>query len=372
MAGARRLFARTIPVLLLIAGATLLNSQTSSTGLISGTVTDASGASVPSASVEIANVATGVTQKQSVNAAGQYIFPNVAPGEYTLKATAQGFRTASVGGLRVEVTKSYVQDIKLEVGQLTETVEVTAAAQAELQMVDATLGTVIPGKALPTMPLFTRQVNELLTAQAGATPTGEITGSRNDQSTFTLDGIDVTNNSVGGTGTFMYLGVEAIEEFRVGVSNPNASFGRGSGGQVSLIGRRGSNGFHGGVYWYHQNDDLNANSWTNNRNKVKKPELKDNRFGFTFGGPVWKDKTFFFLNYDGRRFPSASTISRIVPTDSLRQGILRFKDAAGNIISYNLATSQACGANGNSACDPRGLGLSPTIKCAVQIASGTQ
>jgi carboxypeptidase family protein len=367
MARAFRLFVATIPVLLLIFATTGLYGQTATTGLISGTVTDASGASVPSATVEVTNTATGSMQKQSVNSSGQFVFPNVIPGEYTLKVTAQGFRTASVAGLRVEVTKSYVQDVKLEVGQLAETIEVTAEAKAELQMVDSTIGTLIPGKALPTMPLLTRQVNELLTAQAGATPTGEITGSRNDQSTFTLDGIDVTNNSVGGTNTFMYLGVEGIEEFRVGVANPNASFGRGSGGQVSLVGRHGSNAFHGGVYWYHQNDDLNANSWTNNRNKIKKPELKDNRFGFTAGGPAWKDKTFFFLNYDGRRFPSATTVSRVVPTDTLRQGILRFRDTAGNINSYNLATSQACGANGSGACDPRGLGLSPTISSQFKL-----
>ena len=367
MSNVRRPSAVAASFLLLVAAALLLHGQTATTGLVSGTVTDASGASVPAASVEITNTATGATQKQTVNASGQYVFPNIAPGDYLLKVAAQGFRTASVSGLRVEVAKTYVQDVKLEVGQLAETVEVTAEAKAELQMVDSTIGTVIPGRALPTMPLLSRQVNELLTAQAGSTPTGEITGARSDQSTFTLDGIDVTNNSVGGTGTFMYLGVEAVEEFRVGVANPNSSFGRGSGGQVSLVGKRGSNGFHGGVYWYHQNDDLNANSWTNNRNKIKKPELKDNRFGFTLGGPIWKDKTFFFLNYDGRRFPSATTVTRIVPTDTLRQGIVRFKDAAGNIDAYNLATSQACGANGNAACDPRGLGLSPTIAAQFKL-----
>ncbi len=348
-------------LLLFFAAAAVLSAQTATTGLISGTVTDPSGASVPTAAVEITNVATGVTQQQAANEAGQYVFPGVVPGEYTLKATAPGFRSASVAGIRVEVTKSYVHDVRLEVGQLTEVVEVTAETRTELQTVDATIGTVIPGKALPTMPLLSRQVNELLTAQPGATPNGEVTGSRSDQSTFLLDGIDVTNNSVGGTATFMYLGVEAIEEFRVSVANPNASFGRGAGGQVSLIGRRGANSFHGGVYWYHQNDDLNANSWTNNRNKIKKPELKDNRYGFTLGGPAWKDKTFFFLNYDGRQFPTATTITRLVPTDSLRQGVLRFRDAAGNINSYNLATAQACGPNGDGACDPRGAGLSPSI-----------
>ncbi|MFH1572918.1 MAG: hypothetical protein ABIG68_02990, partial [Acidobacteriota bacterium] len=210
------------------------------------------------------------------------------------------------------------------------------------------------------LPIFTRQVNELLTIQPGATPAGEVTGARRDQSTFSLDGLDVTNNSVGGTGTFMYMGVDSIEEFRVGVANPNASFGRGAGGQVSLVGKKGSNELHGAAYWYHQNDNLNANTWDRNRTGVRKPELKDNRFGGRLGGPIWRDKTFFFANYEGRRFPRSTDIDRLVPTDSLRQGIFRFKDAAGNTNSYNLATSTACG-DGTERCDPRGIGLSPTI-----------
>ncbi len=321
---------------------------------------------MPGATVEVTLTATGATQKQNTNAVGQYVFPSLTPGEYTVKVSASGFRAAKIDALRVEVTKSYVQDVKLEVGSSVETVEVTAEARAELQTVDATIGSVIPGTALPTMPLFTRTVNELLTIQAGATPTGEITGSRNDQSTLTLDGIDVTNNSVGGPGTagsFMYLGVESIGEFRVSVANPSASFGRGAGGQVSLISRSGGNQFHGGVFWYHQNDELNANSWTNNRTGVKRPELKENRFGFTFGGPIpkLKHKTFFFTNYDGRRFPNQATITRIVPLPTLRQGILRFRDASGNVNSYDLKTAQVCGATADQACDPRGLGLSPTI-----------
>ncbi|MBI3210138.1 MAG: carboxypeptidase regulatory-like domain-containing protein [Candidatus Solibacter usitatus] len=340
-----------------------LTAQTASSGAVSGTVLDPTGAAVTIAAVELTSSATAAIQKQNVNSSGQFVFPSVAPGEYSLKVTAAGFRVAKVEALRVEVTKSYVQDIRLEVGSLVETVEVVADARTELQTVDSTIGSVIPGKALPTMPLFTRTVNELLTVQPGTTPAGEVTGARNDQSTLTLDGIDVTNNSTGGTGSFMYLGVEGIGEFRVSVANPSASFGRGSGGQVSLVSRSGQNKYHGGVFWYHQNDDLNANSWTNNRTRVAKPELKDNRFGFTLGGPApgLKNKTFFFANYDGRRFPNQSTITRIVPLDSLRNGTLRFRDSAGVTNAYDLRTTAACGAAGDQVCDPRGLGVSPTI-----------
>src|SRR5581483_498851 len=131
--------------------AALLNAQTATTGLISGSVTDPSGAVVPTAVVELTSAGTGLVQKQTVNAAGQYVFPNVQPGDFQLKVSAQGFRTATVGGIHVDVTKSYVQDIRLEVGQVAETVEVTAGTKIELQTVDSTVGTIIPGQALPTM-----------------------------------------------------------------------------------------------------------------------------------------------------------------------------------------------------------------------------
>ena len=308
-----------------------LFAQTATTAVISGTVKDPSGAVVPGASVELVELNTKLSRQQTTNEAGQYFFPSVPPGEYDLNVSAAGFRSATVHALRVEVARSYVLDVELEVGAITETVAVTAEARAELQTVDATVGNVLSGRALPVLPTFTRQANELLTLQPGVTPDGQVTGARNDQSTFSLDGIEVTNQSVGGLTTYMYLGIESVEEFRVAVANPNASFGRGAGGQVAIIGRRGSNDLHGALYWYHQNDDLNANTWTNNRNKIKEPELKDNRFGFRAGGPVLRDRIFYFVNYDGRRFPRSSDINRLVPTESLRRGELRFRDAAGNI-----------------------------------------
>ncbi len=348
-------------ILVLSLGLLPLCGQTSTTSLVTGTVTDPSGAAVPGAAVELTETRTGTAFKQTTSAAGQFLFANVSPGEYQLKITARGFRVSSVGGLRVQVAKSYVQDATLEIGQTSEVIEVTSQAQVELQTVDSTVGNVLSATSVSVLPTFTRQVNELLPLQPGATPAGEVTGTRYDQSTFSLDGIEVTNQSVGGLGTYMYMGVEGVSEYRVAVANPNASFGRGAGGQVSLISRRGTNDLHGAAFWYHQNDNLNANNWTNNRTRIKKPEVKDNRFGFRVGGPAWKDKTFWFLNYDGRRFPRSGTVSRNVPTDSLRQGILRFRDAAGNVNSYPLATSTACGAGGTERCDPRGLGLSPAI-----------
>ena len=146
------------------------------------------------------------------------------------------------------------------------------------------------------------------------------------------------------------------------VTNPNASFGRSAGGQVTLVSPQGGNQFHGAGYWYHQNDNLNANSWSNNRVGIPKKELKDNRGGFAVNGPFWKDRTFFFGNYEVRRFPQSTTFTRLVPTDSLRNGILTFIDASGHAAAYQLGTSTKCGSTGNLACDPRALGISPTVK----------
>ena len=346
-------------------------AQTATTAMISGTVTDSTQAVVNGAEVELFDASTNQRWKQITNDSGKYIFATVLPGVYSITVTKPGFRTTAFKSVKVEVAKAYSIDAALEAGEVRETVEVTAAAGVELQKADSTVGNVIAGAVMPRFPVLTRQANELLTLQPLATRGGEVAGARADQSTFTLDGIDVTNQSVGGLGTYVQLPIDGIEEFRVGVANPNATFGRGAGAQVSVISRRGSNDFHGAAYWYHQNDNLNAATWTDKRlgrtpdgkERVRKPELKDNRFGFRVGGPVlpWRDKAFFFLNYEGRRFPRSTPFLRIVPSNTLRQGILRFQDASGSIVSYNLANSSLCGATGNLQCDPRALGLSPTV-----------
>jgi hypothetical protein len=362
---------------MLFAAATL--AQTATTGTIVGGVTDKNGAALSSAEVELTDTSTNISVKTTTNEEGHYVFPQVVPGVYTIVVSKAGFRKVSVTSFKVDVAKSYTVPVALEVGDVQQTVEVTATAGIELQTTDSTVGNVIAGKEMPLLPALTRQANDLLRIQPLSTPSGEVAGSRNDQTTITLDGIDITNQSTGGLGTVIPIPIDSIEEFRVGVANPNASFGRGAGGQASVISRRGTNDYHGLLFWYHQNDNLNAATWTAKRTiaqtvtdpkaraKQQEPELKDNRFGFRFGGPVipwsdvWKKKLFFFANYEGRRFPRTSQILRIVPNDSLRQGILRFRDASGTVVSYDLKTSTLCGPNGDQACDPRGIGLSPVV-----------
>jgi hypothetical protein len=376
----RSLFALPIKaVLLMLLWVATAFAQTATTGAIVGSVTDKNGAVVGSAEIELTNAATNQSIKIKSNEGGQYTFPAVTPGEYTIQVTKSGFRKANITNLKIDVAKSYTVPVVLEVGDVQQTVEVTATAGVELQTTDSTVGNVIAGREMPLLPALTRQANDLLRIQPLSIPTGEVAGARNDQTTITLDGIDITNQSTGGLGTVIPIPIDSIEEFRVGVANPNAAFGRGAGGQASVISRRGTNDYHGLLFWYHQNDNLNAATWTAKRTiaqtvtdpkaraKQQEPELKDNRFGFRVGGPVipwseaWKKKLFFFANYEGRRFPRTTQILRIVPTDSLRQGILRFRDASGTVNSYDLKTSRLCGPNGDQLCDPRGIGISPVV-----------
>ncbi len=365
-------------VCLMLISASLVAAQTAATATVSGVVYDPTQAVLPGATVELQDTATNAVRRTVTNEAGQYTFVNVPPGSYRITVTAEGFQKGVVPSLKIDVAKAYTVNFTLQPGTVTEVVEVTAGAAVELQKVDATVGNVIEGERLLRLPNLTRSAPEFFTLQPLTMPRrgvgvndnvgGQVAGARADQSTFSLDGADATDNTVGthpvaaGVQPIIPVPVESVEEFRVGTTNPNATFGRSSGGQIAFITKRGTNEFHGSAYWYHQNDNLNANTWTRNRTGQENPELKDNRFGFSVGGPIWRNRTFFFFNYEGRRFPQSADVSRIVPTDTLRAGILRFRDASGNIVSYDLATSTLCGPENSDPCDPRGIGLNPVVK----------
>lgn len=380
-------------------GVRTASGQTATTGTVIGTVTDPTGASVQDATVVLRSKGTNSQATQNTNAAGQYTFVNVAPGEYDISVKKEGFRTANVPALTVDVGKSYNVDVKLELGVAAESVTVTTEARVELQTTDAQVGDVIGGTTLSRLPTLTRDASELLTLQPATTPYdtpanggfgnmgGTVAGARSDQNSISLDGIDITDNTVGGGATavnFIPTGVESLEEFRVGVSNSTTDFSRSSGGNITLISKSGTNAFHGDGYWFHQSDGYNANSWDLNHTPsgtnsfTRKTPFKDNREGVSVGGPIFKNKTFFFSNYEVRRFPSASQVSHIVPTDSLRNGVLEFQDCSqgfnssgvcngGTLRQYNLASSATCGPTGNLQCDPRGLGISPTIQALYKL-----
>jgi hypothetical protein len=183
---------------------------------------------------------------------------------------------------------------------------------------------------------------------------GSVAGARTDQNTYTLDGADVSDNVVGDgfleslPSAIVPLPAESVEEFSAATTNANATFGRGSGAQFVVVTKRGTNRFRGSSYYYRQDDAINANTWNRNRLGQDKPELEDNRGGFSLGGPIQANRMFFFTNYEARRFPRTTVVNRTVPTDTLKAGLLRFRDGTGNIVTYDMKTL-----------DPRGIGLNP-------------
>jgi hypothetical protein len=377
-----------IIIVLLCCFSTALQAQTATSGTVLGTVVDPSGAMVGKAMVELVNIGTGSTIEAQTNTSGGYTFATVAPGIYNLTVSAPGFQTSTVSGVNIQVNTNSTVNFKLLLGQTTQVVSVTGSmAQVELQTTDSTVGDVIGTQALAQLPTRLRQAQELTFLQPGTTPTnsgdsgGSVAGALNDQTTFSYDGIDVSDNETNsivdsdhGARPLLLISVEAVDEFRVGVSNNNSTFNRASGGQVTLIGKSGSNKYHGGVFYYGQNSIFNANTWDNKHVGLKKPHVDDNRFGGEVGGPIFRDKTFFFTEYEARRYPETFEETAIVPTATLASGILQFKDGTGTVIPYNLASSATisskCGASGTAPCDARGIGISPTMAAMMKLESG--
>ena len=326
-------------------------AQTAATSSVSGTVADSQGARISGAEVKLTDVATGIERVATSDSHGRYSFYAIVPGRVKMTVSAKSFKTKVINDVQAEVSKVANVDVDMEAGAIDETIEVGATVEAQLQKSDASIGAVFSETRMMRLPNFNRSAASFFRLQPATAPRGQYAGSRNDQSTYRLDGVDVTDNI---TGLFSFpVPVESISELRGTVVNANASFGTSAGAQFVLITKSGNNQFHGSAYLYHQDNALNANSWTNNRFGFERPYLLDNRFGFTFGGPIKRERTFFFVNYEGRRNPNSVTLTRVVPTESLRAGTLRFRDAAGMAQTIGVAALKNL--------DPRGIGPNPKV-----------
>ncbi len=350
------------------------------TGAVQGSVKDPTGAVIPDAAVSLVNTATSATLKTTTNEQGRFAFPAVRPGDYVLRITAKGFQTYVVSEVTVQVTKTYSYPIVLKVGATTQTVTVRSTGVARLQTTNASIGTTIGGNELLRLPSAQRNVASFLSLQPAVAPEstdditgGQVAGAMSDQTTFLVDGGDATSDTEGSNSyaavpgeaqpsPYIQVGVASTQEFHVVTSSPTASFGRSQGGQIIINSKSGTNQFHGTLYEYYTGSALGANSWALNRIGHHKPHQVNNRFGFTLGGPILKNKLFFFGNYEGRRFRESANIGTDVPTATARQGILQFVNGAGNVVAYNLSNSTACGASGGTMCDPRGIGIDPLIQ----------
>src|SRR5215813_6186711 len=332
MAHLRGLLQSCLMFAVLFIGGIVAFGQSSS---LSGTVLDPQGNAVAGATITATNVATGAARAATSSKEGAYQVPQLAPGNYRVRVEEKGFASVVMEDVQVLVNTPVTLNIAFkQVGAVSETVTVQGG-ESIINTTDATIGNTFDNTKVLSLPLLSRNVVGLLSLQPGVTATindtdsprrgGYVNGARSDQSNVTLDGIDV-NEQQGGRAFFSVLRStpDSLQEFRVTTTNPNSDQGRSSGAQVSLVTKSGSNSFHGSLYESHRNDFTAANDWFNNKSGVERPKLLRNNFGGAIGGPIKKEKAFFFFNYEGFREAKGDTVVREVPLPSLGQGIVRY------------------------------------------------
>jgi len=319
------------------------------TASVRGSVTDPSGSAVVGASVLLANPESKTERSATTGAQGEYQFLFLPPGTYTLKVTATGFAGYAQTGLQLLVNTPATANVQLKLGQTTQSVTVTGEAPA-LNLVDASLGNSFGETQVMQIPLEGRNVPDLLNLQAGVTYTGNrddidtvqdtrsgsVNGARSDQSNITLDGVDVNDQGQGTAFTSVLpVTLDSVQEFRVTTTNYNADEGEGSGAQVVLLTKSGTNKFHGSAYEYMRNTVTSANDFFIKQSELasgqpNKPlKLIRNIFGASLGGPLRKDRLFFFANYEGKRQREEKSALRTIPTPSLCQGNISYMNAVG-------------------------------------------
>jgi hypothetical protein len=307
---------------LLLIGFCLRNTLSAQSffGSIVGTVTDSSGASVPAASVTLTNAGTEETKATQTDQVGNYQFLSLVPGVYKVEIEKPGFQRAAREAIRVTVQAAVRADVTLEVGAIGQSVEVSASAIA-LQTETATLSQVVGGRNVTDMPLNGRNVYNLVALVPGVVMEGgspQIGGGTANQNATYLDGVPMN------TGYFNQTAApptqDAVEEFRVQTNAASAEFGRFAGGVISLTTKSGTNQFHGAAYEFLRNRVLNANTFFSNRAGLKRPAFTQNQFGANLGGPIRKNRIFFFISYEGLRQRQGSTNIVTTPTQKMRIG----------------------------------------------------
>jgi hypothetical protein len=337
------------------------------TSTIRGTVTDPQGRVVSKAKVTLTNAETNAVRTTTSTDTGTYVFDLITPAKYRVDVEAQGFKKKVVEGVQAVIGKQTETNVVLEVGTVNEVVEVASgASQVQVNTQDATLGNAFDSIQITQLPLEARNVVDLLSLQPGSTREGYVTGARADQSNITLDGVDINNAQTGNadvplgnnslqlgqldtdrqnitTGPVLRLNSEAIDEFRVTTANGNANQGRSSGAQVNLVTKSGTNNWHGAASEFYRSTGFTANDWFNNHSNpiVPRTALIRNTFEGGLGGPIVKNRAFFFYDYAGRRDASGTSVVEVVPLPTLGQGIINYTycaDSACNSVQTNSLT----------------------------------
>jgi len=351
---------------------------------LGGVVKDPSGAFVPGATITLSNAATGEILKATSKSSGEYQLLQIPPAKYLITVIAPGFGSTSKQA-ELLVNQPATIDFSLSVKGSSEVVDVTEATQT-LNTIDASLGGSADNATIQALPSEERNVPDLLSLQPGVfflppptnpamadSRTGAVNGGRSDQGNITLDGVD-DNDQVRG---LAFTGIlretqDSVEEFRVTTSNADADAGRSSGAQVSLITKSGTNKFHGAAYEYFRPSNTVSNNYFNKQAQLESgednrpPKLIRNIFGGDLGGPIFKDKLFFFGNYEGERIAESAIVSQTVPTALYQQGVLQYTGdtASGGTETDTLTPTQVAALDSgcqvcNSAAYPNPPGPNP-------------
>src|SRR3982074_359898 len=321
-------------LILLILPSVLSSAQVAGATL-SGTITDSSGGVLPGTEVVITNVATGVTSKVTTNSDGFYISANLLPGEYNVTVSAKGYTPEERTGILLTVGAQQVFDLTLKVGSASKEVMVVTAEAPAVQLNSSDISAVVNATTVRELPLNGRSWTDLATLQPGVnriqtqpdfsagTDRGNrgfgqqltISGARPQQNNYRLDGVSLNDYANGAPGSVLggSLGVDAIQEFSVLTSNYSAEYGKTSGGVVNAVTRSGTNQFHGSAYEFLRNSALDTRNFFDASGKPT-PPFKRNQFGGAVGGPIVKNHTFFFVDYEGTRQSKGITTVATVPS----------------------------------------------------------
>jgi hypothetical protein len=368
-------------------GATTLAWAQAGTAGLTGTVRDSQGAVLPGATVTATNPATGADRTTVTNDSGNYSVPGLPPGNYTVKIELSGFSPYIRENAILRVDSTTQVDATLAIGGIAETVTVTEATPI-INTTDASVGQTMSRETIARLPVEARNVVHLLSLQPGAVfiPTtnpnttdpryGSVAGARADQQNVTLDGVDVNDPQLQAAYTSVVrMTQEALQEFRVSTSNYGAEAGRSSGPQVSLVTRSGTNNYDGSAYWFLRRTATSSNEYFLKLSQVlagnpsEAPKLDKDTWGGSFGGPIRRNKMFFFGNFEALREKSETPVVRAVPSASFRDGILQYRCAnaaacpGGTVQGFNSSHTIDAGWHGLTpaqiaALDPLGIGPS--------------
>jgi hypothetical protein len=309
---------------------------------LSGTTSDSSGGVIPGAHISISNTATGITKDVLADSAGYYTAPNLSPGTYEVRVTAKGFNTV-VSTVILAVGAQQQLNITMKVGEISQTVQVTQAAP-QIDLTSSTLTGQVGSHTILDLPLNGRDWTSLATLDPGVnlietqmdyagSARGNrgfgaeltISGQRTTNNNYRLDGISINDYANSGPGNVIgaALGVDAIQEFSVLTGGFSAEYGKASGGVVNAITKSGTNSFHGDVYEFIRNSALDSRDYFSRSGNTPLAQFRRNQFGAAAGGPIIKDKTFIFGDYEGFRQAKGITTTITVPSDSARTGNLK-------------------------------------------------